>query len=390
MGTPTVCLCMIVKNEAHVIKRCLDSVRPIIDAWCIVDTGSTDGTQHIVLEELKGLPGALHERPWQDFAHNRNEAIKLAAPLADYLLVIDADDVLATTGDGRNIPQFRRFLGPFDHYTLPIRDSDCSYRRTQLFRGTLGYRYRGVLHEVLCSPNGARGADLGWPAYVRHGNEGARSRDPDKYRKDAAVLEQALAVELDDELRRRYQFYLAQSWRDCSEHERALAAYKARADMGGWPEEVFYSLLEMGKLAAKLNAGDAVVTHRYLIAWEARPARAEPLCYLAAYLRQKNRPVAGLPFAREAARMPRPADILFVDDSVYEWRALDEYAVAASWAGKHDEAIQACIRTLSRCLPEGERKRVEGNLAFCREQAAGKPASAPAAPKAAAGGKRRR
>ena len=41
----TICLNMIVRNEAPVIRRCLDSVMPIIDSWVIVDTGSTDGTQ---------------------------------------------------------------------------------------------------------------------------------------------------------------------------------------------------------------------------------------------------------------------------------------------------------------------------------------------------------
>ena len=34
---------MIVKNEAHVIERCLSAARPLIDAWCIVDTGSAAG-----------------------------------------------------------------------------------------------------------------------------------------------------------------------------------------------------------------------------------------------------------------------------------------------------------------------------------------------------------
>jgi len=69
----TICLNMIVKNEARVIRRCLDTVRPFIDRWVIVDTGSTDGTQALIREVLQGVPGELHERRWKDFAHNRNE-----------------------------------------------------------------------------------------------------------------------------------------------------------------------------------------------------------------------------------------------------------------------------------------------------------------------------
>ena len=48
-----VCLNMIVKNEAAVIARCLASVRPLIDSWAIVDTGSSDGTQEIVRDAAR-------------------------------------------------------------------------------------------------------------------------------------------------------------------------------------------------------------------------------------------------------------------------------------------------------------------------------------------------
>ncbi len=85
---------MIVKNEASVIRRCLDSVLPIINRWVIVDTGSTDGTQDIIRAHLKNLPGELHERPWRDFAFNRSEALALARRQADYTFIIDADDAL--------------------------------------------------------------------------------------------------------------------------------------------------------------------------------------------------------------------------------------------------------------------------------------------------------
>jgi len=72
---PIVGLCMIVKNEIDVIARCLESVRPLIGHWTIVDTGSTDGTIEKIRSVMAELPGQLHERPWIDFGTNRTEAI---------------------------------------------------------------------------------------------------------------------------------------------------------------------------------------------------------------------------------------------------------------------------------------------------------------------------
>ena len=51
----TISLCMIVKNEEKVLKRCLDSVRDLVDEMIIVDTGSTDRTKEIAAS----YPGCL-------------------------------------------------------------------------------------------------------------------------------------------------------------------------------------------------------------------------------------------------------------------------------------------------------------------------------------------
>src|ERR1044072_2443758 len=103
-AVPSVCLNMIVKNEAPVIGRCLASVRSLIDRWVIVDTGSRDGTQALIGEALAGIPGELHERPWRDFGHNRTEALRLAERADDYLLFIDADEMLRVP-EGFSWPQ---------------------------------------------------------------------------------------------------------------------------------------------------------------------------------------------------------------------------------------------------------------------------------------------
>ena len=68
---------MIVKNEALRIGTVLASYRPYIDAWTILDTGSTDGTQDLIRRELGGIPGNLHEEPFVDFATSRNRALDL-------------------------------------------------------------------------------------------------------------------------------------------------------------------------------------------------------------------------------------------------------------------------------------------------------------------------
>lgn len=350
---------MIVKNEAHVIARCLDSVKPLITTWVIVDTGSTDGTQALIRDSMSGVPGELHERAWRDFSHNRNEALQLARGKANYLLVVDADDLLVFP-DGFVLPSLEA-----DSYKIRVEDAGTVYWRTHLFRADLDFHYRGVLHEVLVSDQPRSEGRLEGLAY-RRTTTGARSSDPDKYKKDAAVLEAALGSEPDNA---RYAFYLAQSWRDAGELTKAFAAYAKRARMGGWEEETWYALLEVAKLSARLGQSDDEVTGAYLRAFERRATRAEPLCYLAQYLRERGRVVAAYPFARAACEIRRPDDILFLDDSVYSWRALDEYAVAAYWTGHYREALEANTRLLeSAALPTAERERVGKNAAFCRDK----------------------
>jgi glycosyltransferase involved in cell wall biosynthesis len=61
----TIGLCMIVKNEAGVILRCLESARSLVDYALVEDTGSSDGTQEIIRDYLRreNLPGEVFDAP---------------------------------------------------------------------------------------------------------------------------------------------------------------------------------------------------------------------------------------------------------------------------------------------------------------------------------------
>ena len=79
-GGTTICLTMIVKDEAHVVGETIASVLPYISEFVVVDTGSSDGTPRLVREcfDRHELPGYVFQRPWRDFGHNRSEALQLA------------------------------------------------------------------------------------------------------------------------------------------------------------------------------------------------------------------------------------------------------------------------------------------------------------------------
>nr|AKA59403.1 glycosyl transferase, group 2 family protein [uncultured bacterium AB_162] len=340
-----VCLTMIVKDEAPVIRRCLDSVRPLIDRWAIVDTGSTDGTQEIVREHLRDLPGTLVERPWVDFAHNRSEAIEYAREGADYLFVIDADEVLELD-EGFELPRLEA-----DSYNAEVAYAGCTYLRKQFVRAALPWRYRGVVHEYLECPEARTEGFLPGLRTVPH-RDGARARDPNTYRRDALVIERALIDEPDNT---RYVFYLAQSYRDSGEHELAIRHYRRRAEMGGWPEEVWYSLYQVAVLEERLERPWPEVMADYLAAHEMRPDRAGPLFRIGAHYRRLGQNQLAHLFLARAMEIPYPAaDRLFVERALYDYGIAIEYAVASYYVGDHAAAIETNNRLLrsDRLPPE--------------------------------------
>lgn len=361
MNTPVhrLCLNMIVRDEAHVITECLDSVSAHIDYWVICDTGSEDATPQIVQDYFaaRGIPGELHHHPWRDFGHNRSRALELVAGKATYAWVMDADDYLVGDPDLSSLT-----AGSYD---LQYRLSDeCHYWRRQLFRMDLPWRYRGAVHEYAECAEPATAARLDGDYHIAARSiGGARNRNPDKYARDVALLEQELEKSPGDP---RSTFYLAQSLYDHGDMEKAQHWYRRRAGMGGWEEEVFYSLLRVALALEASGADFAVLRGAFLDAWERRPGRAEPLCHLARLCRVQKAWQQAYLFARRAADTPYPEDdLLFVDASVWAWRALDELSIAAYWTGRYRESEQCCRELLDGDrLPGTQRNRVEENLRF--------------------------
>lgn len=345
---------MIVRNEAHVIHELLDSVARYIDSWVIVDTGSDDGTQEKIRSHMAGLglAGELHERPWRNFGHNRSEALQLAQGHADYIWVMDADDLLVGTLDLRDLTA--------DAYQMRIESPSVTYWRRQIFRNGVPWRYEGVVHEYATCDAPHTEARLEGQYSVQSRRIGGRNLDPEKYRRDIALLLAELERNPDDS---RSVFYIARSYNSLADWANAREWYGRRAAMGGWEEEVFYSLWRIATAMEMLGEPWPLVQDAYLKAWEFRPTRAEPLHDIAVYYRKAGRHLLGHLFAARAAEIPLPAeDALFLNPAVYRFRALDEQAVCAAWLGRHAEALALCDRLLALPdLPDEDRVRITAN-----------------------------
>jgi len=351
---------MIVKDEAHVIVRCLESVLPAIDSWLVVDTGSSDGTPQIIESFFArtSKPGQVVHRPWRDFGTNRTEALELARPLADYVLFIDADEVWSSP------PEFRLPELSADAYSVLHRHkaTETTFWLTQLVRSRLPFRFAGVLHEVLVCDEPHTLSPLAGPMITGLFDSARNRQDPvEKYARDAAVLEAALEREPDNA---RYVFYLAQSYRDANLLEPARSAYARRAQMGGFEEEAWYAALWTARLAERLGREDEAILG-FMRAYERRPTRAESLCDLARLHRNRSEFHLAYLFAKKAATLPLPDDVLFLEEGVYRWRAWDEVAVAAYWVGEYAECKAIGERLLaSGIVPPADRTRIEKNCGF--------------------------
>lgn len=357
----TICLNMIVKNESKVITRCLSSLKPILDYWVILDTGSTDGTQKIIQEYMKDIPGELHEDPFVNFEYSRNKALDFAKNKADYILFIDADEYFDIPKDYK-MPNLDK-----DFYHVTTEYGGMDYARVLLIRNDLNWRWVGVLHEAITCPQAKTSAVLpGIKNIVK--TDGARSTDPQKFQKDAKLLENALK---EDPTNTRYTFYLAQSYRDAGDYEKSIEYYKKRIEMGGWDQEMFWSMLQIARMQEALGKPQEEVLGGFYKAYNYRSSRAEPIYQLAHYYRLKEDYAAGYLMASIGTKIPLSQDILFVERWIYDYGLPLEQSICAYWIGKYDECRDISLKILAvPKLPENVRECVERNLSLANKKLA--------------------
>ena len=145
-----VSLCMIARNEAANLPRCLTSVADLVDEMIVVDTGSDDNTRAVA----SAFGARFHEFAWvDDFAAARNESVRHAT--SEWIFWLDGDEYL----DADNRVRLRALLrGLGDEnaaYLMRQRslggsaDGDAVFFQCRLFRNVPAVRWRYRVHEQI-------------------------------------------------------------------------------------------------------------------------------------------------------------------------------------------------------------------------------------------------
>jgi glycosyltransferase involved in cell wall biosynthesis len=312
----------IVRNERAVIERCVESLLPYIDCGIVVDTGSTDGTQQFLMQkfEMANKPLALYQKEFVNFEQARNEALRVARESEldwDYLLLADADMELRVKQD----PWIDGEQG-LSYDMRQVGGALGYYNRRLVSRKATG-NYVGVTHEYL---DVASAGKLDGAYFIDHADGANR---PDKLQRDVDLLEAALKVETKPGLIERYTFYLAQSYYDLQNFDKAAKLYQIRTQLGGFDEERWYARLRYAQCLNHMGDQRGFLWEM-LQAYSMRPHRAEVLHDLAKHFREQGQNHASLLFSEAGMQLPHASkDLLFVNDWIYTQGLREEFSICA-------------------------------------------------------------
>jgi len=158
--------CMITKNEEAWIGDCIEHLKPIVDEFIVIDTGSTDRT--IEIARKKGA--RVSKIQWEnDFAKARNRSLEKATQR--WILIIDPDErigkkdlekikkltgdknIMAYSFNSRNYtenPSVSGYIPCKGHY--PEEQNYVGYfegRKVRLFQNIPTVRFVGSVHELV-------------------------------------------------------------------------------------------------------------------------------------------------------------------------------------------------------------------------------------------------
>lgn len=354
---PKVCLNMIVKNEAKNLPRLFESLKDIIDDYVIIDTGSTDNTKEVIKEYWDNLKikGHVETIPFKNFAYNRTEGLKLARKKSksDFILLLDADMILVNQGFKKE-----QLIGK-QVITIKQKNQFIEWSNVRFISRKIDATCVGVTHEYYDTKNGIN--DELNTLYIQDIGDGGCKED--KFERDIRLLEQGIK---DEPKNNRYYFYLAQSYRDTNNLDKAIEYYKKHIEMPGWDEEIWYSHYMISTLYLRKNMVKEAEEWA-LKGFIYRPRRPEALYAMCKFFREKGENHKAYHYYNLAKSLPDPRDDkLFVETKVYDHELDYENSIInfyIPWADKQ-QGIRSGLKVINKNFDDTRERLTLKNIGF--------------------------
>lgn len=338
----SVAITMIVKNEEHVLARCLESIAGAVDEIVVVDTGSTDHTREVAARFTE----KVYDFPWrQDFAAARQFAFDQAT--AEWVGWLDADDIvigaetirpeLATVAANVGSVYWRYVVGRDGHGNIT-----CEYWRERCVRNNGASRWSGRIHEVLLT-------DRSWTShratgvYVEHHPEAERSEE--KLQRNIALLEAELAA-TSPRPEPRTLYYLARDYASAGNLKMAFTHLQHYLRIATWLDEKYQAQNLLSSLYRREQRYHAAIDSdfealRLLPTWpDAYFGLAESYYYLQEWPKVVH-------WAEMGQSLPLPRTLAILNPMTYSYDWLIYYTNALFQVGRVADALRWTRHALS-------------------------------------------
>lgn len=313
-------LVMIMKDEEAVLPRVLNSIIPIIEHYTIIDTGSTDSSKQIVKDffDSKGIKGEIHDHPWVNYGDARNYALEKAKGKTDFNFTIDCDNVL-NLSDGFDIAKFKEELSKIDLGIIQVSTGNIIYGQRAFYRNYKAFKYNFPTHEVLECDEPFTETKLTDISVTLFPEGKSWQNVKEKFLTNAHILTKYIE---EYGMVPRAIFYLAESYKDAGEPEKAIEWYQQRVMInGGFFEERYWSQFMIAQLKLELNYPLWEVADEFMRCGEFDDLRAEHLFNLKLIYQENVRPKSAMQIEKLLSeyydKNPYPQRILFVNPKVY-------------------------------------------------------------------------
>ena len=334
-----------VKDEEKRIETTLASVKSVVAGIIVFDTGSEDKTVETMkrFAKMHNLHFHLLQGQFEDFATSRNRLLEFADKhLYDYLLLLDSNDEYKSDKNLKEVLDGRPEHGFLLHQQWHIGpDNELDYYNIRVIKPSMGFRYKGSVHEYIEVPQKALIGRLDEDVILYQD----RVKDNDgksqtRWKKDLMLLKKDIARNPNNG---RTQYYLAQTY-DCLNMKKdAMFFYKQRAsNKDGFFEERFNSIMKCGELEQDEDERVKWYLKAYMLI-----ERAEPLVEIVKLYRNKNKFKIAFMFAKLACDLPYPSDcVMWVNQKCYNHDRWQELSILGYYVEEYEVGKKACEKAI--------------------------------------------